>query len=49
MNETGIIIGFALLAFNGFNACANRDQQTTRAIAITSSFIGFIMIILSVV
>ena len=49
MNETGVIIGFTLLVFNGFNACAHRDQPMTRTIAIIVSFVGFIMVILSAV
>ena len=49
MNEPGIIVGFALLIFNGFSACAHRDEPIVRLIALIASFIGFVMIILSVV
>lgn len=49
MNETVIILGFALLVFNGFNACAYSNQPDVRTIATIVSFVGFIMAILSAV
>lgn len=48
MNEHMLIIGFAVLIFNGFNGCMYKDMISARIISSICALSGFILILLSI-